>query len=131
MKIDMSAFVGREFDCEFFNDDIEVYIAIGKLRTLDAHSCANTTDYFDHCRPRLNKPQVLDDCSWLPDGFVWDAMVKSYGGSTGFPFSESLFTLDFEYNISSKDIQKMGGVIWIECLGLQEGYELEGMEVVE
>ena len=118
MKIDMSAFVGREFDCEFFNDDIEVYIAIGKLRTLDAHSCANTTDYFDHCRPRLNKPQVLDDWSWIPDGLIWNSAHFINGEIV------PIFHAPSSYLGCIKPL-------WVECIGLQKGYEHEGMEMVE
>lgn len=70
-QVDMQAFVGVDFDCEFFDD--KCLVNIGSLAWFCERGFAMPEDgmstYF--VRPRLKKPQVLDDWSFAPVGLVW------------------------------------------------------------
>lgn len=130
-KPDMSAFVGRDFDCEFksfggkywFSSPLAEYDLEGKW--IYDFRPKNYFDWINYCRPRVNKAQVLDDWSWIPDGFVWRRHLSFYDDQNGVRTSEQLRqTL---YNSS----------ILIECTGVEankgfdEWAELHSMEIIE
>lgn len=76
---DMSKFIGSGFDCEFRNKlDVKFYKDELKETTVRSPWPYKTImgQVFYSCRPRLNKPQVLYDWSWVEglDGFVWDCL---------------------------------------------------------
>ncbi len=87
-KIDMSVFAGQDFDCEFTNGFWhESYVCrplkemVKTIANTDKYKPkTNRTRYYNHCRPRLNKPQVLDDWSWIPDGLIWIAYQATSSG---------------------------------------------------
>jgi len=124
-SIDMNAFVGRDFDCEFMHvDRYGVYSSqhyntrpdwhIGKLRKADVSSRIYNaspkpvqSNSFNLCKPRINKAQVLDDWSWVPDGLVWRNKT-------------------FE-NLKSKQVRNYCNwdtesyECWFECIGVEAG----------
>jgi len=129
-KIDMSAFVGRDFDCEFYlgigcgpdgQSSFPIW-AIAKAmerrgdRVVDTARCLST----DIFRPRLNKPQVLDGWSWVPDGFVWEVFCLIFSGKTVKHkiISEQLREIEKEDSIV---------IVWAECIGIESnaGYDHE------
>ena len=114
-KIDMTAFIGRDFDCE-----VKYGLSEWMIRSeVDFEKEPNGANF----RPRLKKPQVLDDYGWLPDGFMWRVKFTNmhhYSQVSIFCFAQLRELLVY---VTKEDIH------WIECLGLEEGYELEGMEV--
>lgn len=66
-------------------------------------------DFYKEYRPRLNKPQVLDDWGWVPDGFVWEVCYLWDGFQSKFMNSEELRDL---YQASRKPI------VWASCIGV-------------
>ena len=121
----MEAFVGTGFDCEFlFNTSP---ISIGHLLEYTDEYSKPHFKYFDDysmdydaCRPRLNKPQVLDkydeskytgpyDFVKDVDGAVWDIFYGSYNGNHR------------EFNVTSKDLFGIVDLIWLAYKGQQAG----------
>jgi len=128
-KPDMIAFVGKGFDCEFWLYPEKRWV-IDRLSRVEfglAVPAANIIAY-EKFRPRLNKPQVLDDWSWLPDGFVWRACA--YDSSVKSPMFHKLFSAT-----SSKCLKVVSNIVWAGCIGVTEEYrewgESVGMEVFE
>lgn len=123
-KPDMSAFIGRGFDLEIMYTPTQSDWRISQ--DVSHHPHILNSDYI--IRPRLNKPQVLDDWSWLPDGFVWRACA--YDSLVKLPMFHKLYSA-----IPSKYLKATGSVIWAECIGVTEEYrewgESVGMEVVD
>jgi len=136
--IDMSAFVGTDFDCEF-TEDIETgwypspltritCVTDGKKESdVRFHCCVD--DAARYCRPRLNKPQVLDSWGWAADGLVWE--VASYPRSMSPQHSTSnILCSVFLRHASNENI-----IIYAACIGVTEEYreagEALGMPVVE
>lgn len=131
-QIDMSAFVGKDFDCEFgwgrftyigllvgveANGDDDIYY--------DDSEEADLGEGYPNCRPRLNKPQVLDDWLWVPDGLLWEVQVPKVPS----------------YYLSFASVRKrcvdelMTRILWASCVGVEPDYkewgEQHGMEVIE
>ncbi len=74
---DMSVFVGQNFDMEFANQFPARSYRVDRLEMIMKGSDGVRKEFYASaggkywgCRPRLNHKQVLDDYSWLPDGFV-------------------------------------------------------------
>ena len=113
-KIDMSVFVGRDFDCE-----VKYGLSEWMVRSeVDFEQEPNGAIW----RPRLNKAQVLGGYSWLPDGFVIDCRFFYGNYSVVTKRIRTSFIRDFP-DIFANSIE------WVSIIGLEEGYELEGMEV--
>ena len=137
-QIDMSAFVGRDFDCEFkhfgqkywFASTLSEYDTDNKY--LFDYKPLNYFEWIQYCRPRLNKPQVLDDWSWIPDGLV--VQVK------GYPFLKNHYGV---HVLTSGQLRaEVSGVVdndpkieWASCIGVAPDYaewgKAHGMEVIE
>jgi hypothetical protein len=128
MKIDMSKFIGSGFDCEFTNGNFRGHSFAPLAEVLNVKSGGKykpTSENgqrwkYVHCRPRLNKPQVCDSWDWVPDGFVWDVL---------FFHKETHPVKLIQKVITSDELSTMPGwiVVWASCIGLEQGYELEGM----
>jgi len=144
-RIDMSVFVGQDFDCEFAVEFPAHYCHIGKLmrinkgssRVYGAFDTVKGRRYFP-CRPRLNHWHFNDGSMVLPDGLVVECIdYEGVGGSIirnsddikqSLEWKEEevfLYEGDSEYYLSPVTI------VAVKILGLQEGYEHEGMEVRE
>ena len=116
MKSPMQAFVGVDFDCEssltpLHRKIISPLVAINKCA--DKKTLMHFPQYggeYLHCRPRLNKAQLLVDYApILVDGLLWDA---NYRTADKIP-SEILKTFS------------KGGIHWIAFKGVEKGSEYE------
>ena len=125
---DMSAFIGRGFDMERRHIDEPgglQWLVLPNYRFSD-----HDVDSGLIVRPRINKPQVLDDYSWLPDGFVW----RAHYGYSGQAINDRARTdvWDFE---QLADNLGWCRIYWIECIGVESEYaewgKRHGMEVFE
>ena len=131
-SIDMSAFVGRDFDCEFAETPGK-YGKTGHLRKL-IHGVARPFEMYNgyrqrYCRPRLNKPQVLDSWDWVPDGFVWLTSYTKIGDGCPTHRNADTETLkDIAFYVGDR-------IHWVSCIGVEPEYkewgEQHGMPVVE
>jgi len=118
-KIDMTAFVGTDFDCEcqlapFPDWQVKPFLK---------------TDPNRIWRPRLNKPQVLNSWDWVPDGLVWE--VTSYPRSMSPQYSTSnILCSVFLRHASNENV-----IIYAACIGVTPEYALDGkrlgMEVID
>ena len=76
-------------------------------------------------RPRINKPQVLDDYSWLPDGFVYEFLFID-------TIARSLWNGN---NLLEEPYRDYNEILYVVVLGVRAGYtvwgEHHGMEVIE
>lgn len=141
---DMSAFIGTGFDMEFANKDDSLMMpwSIGELHhinndsnypyRLKCHPDSKGFMEFDLCRPRLKKPQVLDDWSWVPDGFVWEAVLVGEKVCESAICNEFIRVLDTE---GLRIKQAKWRVVYGACIGVTPEYAewglAHGMEVVE
>ena len=72
--------------------------------------------------PRLNHAQELTSWEWVPDGFIWSATWvnriadEKYTDAVTSEKLREIAAHDLHYFISAA------------CIGLEQGYELEGME---
>ena len=142
--IDMSAFVGRDFDCEFSQSPLfqKGIFEIGRLishndaglsylRQEDAYS-------YDYCRPRLNHWHFNDGSMVLPNGLVVDCCDYE-GVSASFTMKSDDIANRLKWELEDvwlyeggvESYLSAGTIIAVKILGLQKGYELEGLEVVE
>lgn len=130
-KIDMSAFIGRDFDCV---NKISHSQFIGHLKgyceEIKSYILFSYGDYnapCDHVMPRINKPQVLDDYSWVPDGLIWKLRLVNYASD-----SQSYISTKFlkSEHVIIYAMSRMHRIESLSCLGLEKGYEHEGMEVL-
>lgn len=154
-QVDMQAFVGVDFDCEFFNspdeDEIELgqklggQVIISPLLKVGVFDDGMPNDYWyqydadgfrlwkDRCRPRIGKPQVIKggQISWIPDGLVWNAFGENPNYNGG---DSEFFNLD---QVSSQELRDVfaGYATWIECIGAEPDYtcwaNAHGVPVVE
>lgn len=125
-QVDMQAFVGVDFDCEF-TSTCGCYWEVSRLLTFrplvfdkktgtrDAFRALTNLSWYRQCRPRLNKPQVLDDWSWVPDGLVWRVSVNEYIDSICSSHTESVTCTSSELKRLSVECQ----VIYAECIGAE------------
>lgn len=149
-QVDMQAFVGVDFDCEFFNspDEEEIYLGqklggqviISPLLKVGVYDDGMPNDYWyhydaygfrlwkEHCRPRLNKPQVVYEWAWVPDGLVWDVAVSQIG-----KYRPTILRM------TSKEIRDWdymsAPIVHIACIGAEPDYaewaNAHGVPVVE
>jgi len=86
-KPDLSVFVGSGFDMEFSSrKNFKGFVITAAIASVDYFDSLpfllefqnHTQTEMEFCRPRLNKPQVLDDYSFIEslEGFVWDVMFE-------------------------------------------------------
>lgn len=133
-QVDMSKFIGQEFDCEF-RDLLEFGLGytwhvshLKELRELKAFG--ETAKIYDGhrsissavLRPRLNKPQVLDSWDWVPDGLVW--RVDYYN-----EIAEQFYTERCESSYL-REMHENGltVVLNVQCIGVDEEYKNWGAE---
>ena len=119
----MKAFEGQDFDCVFWDFD-----SAEKISTLtgvadDGYFIPECGVERGNCRPRLNHAQLIDDISWLPNGFMWNVVWinriadEKYSEIVDSRRLKEIASHDLHYFISAA------------CVGLSLGYKLEGMEV--
>ena len=122
---DIKAFVGSGFDCEFWDEDISesVYDGLTGFTAIAKRPTARGFMYFDYCKPRQDRDQVLPSWEWVPDGFMWSATWvnriadEKYTETVNSERLREIADHDLHFFISAA------------CIGLEQGYELEGMEV--
>ena len=115
-KIDMSAFIESELDCEFNDGTYEVWLISGLTGILDNYYLDDVGARWNKCRPRFNYPYAnskgWDKCP-VPIGYrvrVWmvnnncELIQQEWNGG------------DFEYKWSSVRI--------FEIIEMLEGWEL-------
>ena len=105
-SLNMKAFVDSGFD-------LEVKHSVRGVASFDKWSVAKdekrTLRYLGGVRPRLNKPQVLDDYSKvLIDGLVWRVHYGLYGER------------HTEECVTSTVVKGIIDIIWLECIGLED-----------
>jgi len=83
--------------------------------------------------PRLNHPTVLDDYRVLPDG-----LIIKYKGFFEHAVSGQCSSYFCEIECNSSEFKEshinscdLRDISWVSILGLQEGYEHEGMQVYQ
>ena len=119
-RIDMSAFVGRDFDmigrCIHGFDADDVLISLSR---------DNLDDDQIVISPRVNKPQVLDDYSWLPAGLAVEAEMMTKSGSliSGPYYSQLIRYFDLNEDFNGWRINH------ISVIGVHPDYELHGKEM--
>jgi len=131
----MSAFIGSGFDCEFFYDRKRPMLShptIGQLTEIDSLNFrCEGMGMFDGCRPRLNKPQVLDDYSVLPRGFQYVIRFSNYKILNGAPVTSDVHQWESLRNMIGNDNYD---IEWVVIIGVTEEYrewgESVGMEWV-
>jgi len=127
--LDLTPFVGSGFDCETFDENRHDWLVCELLGRLSINEFNLRADYFfenhmdsDKARPRLNKPQVLDDYSKvLVDGLVWNIRYSNY---------KYLQNENVTSQYSSHDCLGLSRndnfiVEWIEFIGVERGSGLE------
>lgn len=135
-RLGLVAFAGTGFDMEatsIINGEIHTTIGhlievqdVGKKQGFivrDAHFIGNDRLY-DQCRPRLSKPQVLDDYSKvLIDGLVWNCMTLQHDYSLvadeEWRQLKSGEVRILEYENSPYEYRD---IIWLECIGAEPEY---------
>ena len=115
-QLDMKAFAGSGFDIEMSGAKSSEYWTIYPYGLMEYESEVNINEYLIY-RPRLNKPQVLDDYSKvLIDGLVWRVRLRhSVRHSHDYTIENKLHT--------SKSIRKLilkRSLVWIECIGVED-----------
>ncbi len=131
-QVDMSAFIGKEFDCEFSKPFLKtspypMYLPlIQDLYNIDGHKGSECfyPDLFENtafkiCSPRTHRVQVLDDWSWVPDGLVWD-VITIY--DSGPKFYEKV------NSASLSSIPDYCSLVMAKCIGVEPEYSLWGEE---
>lgn len=127
----MEAFVGTGFDVEFFQDgDTQHFIStLIHFETKNKYRpyTSNCAGEWQKCRPRLNKPQVIGDWSWVPDGFVWRARWLGFGElNTTIMDSKKLRDLaDCDLGEVVFDSFMGEEVVFASCIGVEKGSDLE------
>jgi len=115
-QVDMSVFIGKKFYCEYTYTDTGVWDLHGNL--LEAQWPERQGYLF---RPDLNKAQVLDDWSWVPNGLVWMVtyydIVSDLFDSQSHP-SSNLRRMKDDYHI----------IYNASCVGVEPEYSLWGEE---
>lgn len=106
-SLNMKAFIGIGFD-------LEVKHSVRGVVSFDKWSVAKdekrTLRYLGGVRPRLNKPQVLDDYSKV----LIDGLVYRFGFMCGDKIGiGQTVAHSFGYIPSAK-------VVWLECIGLED-----------
>lgn len=127
-RVDLKAFVGKDFDMEFYvgldcGPIGEWSRSVWSINKLDKIDSSDEVIYSDNnlaqqtyiCRPRLNKEQVLLDYSWLPDGIVWECRT-GYGDNPIWSSEEV------------KENAKYGYIQWISAIGLHPDYAEQAKE---
>ena len=122
-KPDMSAFIGSGFDVENKRNDTSLLWSVCHPEVYRQF----ISNEFILFRPRINKPQVLDDWSWIPDGFVWDALV--------YLWSEN----EYIEKVTRTKLLENGeaGIIHASCIGVEankdfdEWAEIHSMKLIE
>ena len=143
-QIDMSVFVGQDFDCEFFGRELGLKNAlIGQLSEITKygdfggardsfHPQGAYRGMYEFCRPRLNKPQVLDDYSFLPRGFQYVIRYSNYKILNGAPVTSDVHQWESLHNMIGNDNYD---IEWVMIIGVTEEYrewgESVGMKVIE
>ena len=145
-QVDMQAFVGVDFDCEFaynftspfhrrtmlvggFHDDGWKSTRPNGRDTLYWHESGEARP---SVRPRLNKPQAVKDgqISWIPHGLVWNAFGENPNYNGG---DSDFFSLE---RVGSQELRDVfaGYATWIECIGAEPDYKewanAHGVQVV-
>lgn len=119
LKIDMSAFVGKDFDLECYSYTQEKFLPLyGYGKTVQRITSEH------RYRPRLNKPQVLDNWSWVPDGLVWEAVYRTENGNS----EDRIIGNRVKRNISSKRLKNMTKNI--EADGEYRIYHIESVSCI-
>lgn len=131
-RIDMTAFAGTGFDCEFWDDYedsprplIDLLSAIDTPDSLYPYK-SNSHGWYAHCRPRLNKPQVLDDYRpVLVHGLVWNVRISIYGILGDVEYTHVITRKAVKSYIVQDEINHNDGLLkieWLECIGATEEY---------
>lgn len=141
--IDMTAFKGRDFDCEFFEWEpyshtigewllgrLTEIVDLGGKWKMHKTSCDFIKSFL--CRPRLNVAQILTDYSGLPDGLVCECLVAYR--------TDSIMTLSYEKVYSDNLLNDLGiydaggdlpdnknytGILHIKIIGLRPEYSAQ------
>ncbi len=130
-KLNIKAFIDKEFDCEFWKFNSSPSMAMSStLKSVRSPQYEDVGDYyspdsdqlreFAHCRPRLNKPQILKDWSWLPDGFIWN-VTTIYTG-----ISQDWIDVD---SANASSIPSHCKLAIFTCVGVHPDFALHGKEM--
>ena len=101
-QLNMEAFVGTGFDCEYLESN-SIHWKVGLYKSVN------------NMRPRLEKPQVLDQYDWVKevDGAVWDIRYDDISGiKTHVNVTNQRLIKEFELTV---------GVEWLSYKGQQAG----------
>lgn len=127
-SLDMAAFVKSGFDCEFSGGG---YWAISNLIKINDDPkrpfICDMSASWQRCRPRLNKPQVLDDYSKvLVDGLIWEVNFHYY---TEQAFWGPHWTLSQQKMSTGRlcvlDREDRYTINWVSCIGFENLPEWE------
>lgn len=145
-ELDMSLLVGQDFDCEFWNyENSKMYLPLTAIRPEAENGfiyhCGEFSHpkgrNFKHCSPRLNHWHFNDGTMRLPDGLIcrisnrpqwlyksWTS--RKYGAGLWLVKSPEkkrpLHKLDYDDSLVG---------LAVKILGLAEGYEHPGMEIIK
>jgi hypothetical protein len=121
----MKAFEDKAFDCQFGSGkDSHRDIANLMSVTRKGYYTSNSSLFLSKvCRPRLNHAQDLPGWQWVPDGFIWSA--KWVNRIADEECTEAVNSERLR-EIADHDLHFF---ISAACIGLEQGYELEGMKV--
>ena len=124
-KPNMKAFENKGFDCEFGSskDGRRVIANLMSVKKNGYYTTNSSLFLSKVCRPRLMHAQDLPSWQWVPDGFIW--ITKWVNRIADEEYTEAVNSERLR-EIAAHDLHFFMSAA---CIGLDQGYELEGMEV--